>query len=127
MAELKWRTRGDSTPKGKPKVWFCAHPEDRNVYFERILKEILQRQNCAVYYDDEPETPYTTSDFFAVLEQMNLFVMPVTTRLLTTKNRAMDVEFAFAISHHIPVLPLMQEEVADLSERMFSTVTQFCY
>jgi tetratricopeptide (TPR) repeat protein len=40
---------------------------------------------------------------------MNLFVMPVTTRLLTTPNRARDVEFPYAIEHHIPVLPLMQE------------------
>ena len=38
-----------------------------------------------------------------------LFVMPVTERLLTQPNRAMDKEFPFAIEHHIPVLPLMQE------------------
>lgn len=40
---------------------------------------------------------------------MQLFVMPVTTRLLTTPNRALEVEFSFAMEHHIPGLPLMQE------------------
>jgi hypothetical protein len=35
--------------------------------------------------------------------------MPVTTKLLTTENAALDAEFRFAIERHIPVLPLMQE------------------
>ena len=35
--------------------------------------------------------------------------MPVTTNLLCTANDALDVDFKFAMEHHIPVLPLMQE------------------
>ena len=49
---------------------------------------------------------------------MQLFVMPVTTRLLTTSNRALEQEFFFAIEQHIPVLPLMQEDgLAELFNR----------
>ncbi|MBQ2218289.1 MAG: tetratricopeptide repeat protein [Firmicutes bacterium] len=44
---------------------------------------------------------------------MQLFVMPVTTKLLTAPNRAMDVEFPFALQQHIPVLPLMMEQGLD--------------
>ena len=40
---------------------------------------------------------------------MQLFVVPVTTKLLTKENRAMDVDVPFASENHIPVLPLMQE------------------
>ncbi len=40
---------------------------------------------------------------------MQLFVMPVTTRLLCSDNAARCEEFPFAMEKHIPVLPLMQE------------------
>ncbi|MBQ7309600.1 MAG: tetratricopeptide repeat protein [Clostridia bacterium] len=109
MANIQFRTRNQTNPKGKPRVWFCAHPKDHRAFFEPIVKTLLEKENCAVWYDTEPEAPYNEEDFFADLHEMNLFVMPVTTRLLTTENRALDVEFRYAIEHHIPVLPLMQE------------------
>ena len=108
MAQFKPQTRGNSSPQGKPRVYFCAHPRDFGL-LNGIAEEILSRQNCAVWYDTEPEAPYDEELFFTDLGQMNLFVMPVTTRLLTTPNRARDVEFPYAMEHHIPVLPLMQE------------------
>lgn len=109
MERLSVKTRGDSSPQGKSRVWFCAHPDDYETYLEPIAKEILEKQNCAFYYDEVPFNSYDPEDFFTDLSQMNLFVMPVTSRLLTTENRALDVEFAYAMEHHIPVLPLMQE------------------
>ena len=71
--------------------------------------EILAKQNCAVYYDSEPEAAYSEEELFVTLDEMNLFVMPVTYKLLGTSNRAIDTEFRYAIEKHIPVLPLMQE------------------
>ena len=41
---------------------------------------------------------------------MRLLVLPVTTRLLTEPNDALAVDFPYALSHGIPVLPLMMEE-----------------
>jgi len=107
MAILKYKTRGNSTPQGKPRVYFCCHPEDFNRCFESISNEILAKQNCAVWYTDE--VIVHDEDFFVDLKQMQLFVMPVTTNLLCTENQAIDIEFKFAIENHIPVLPLMQE------------------
>lgn len=107
MASLKYKTRGNSSPQGKPRVYFCCHPEDSNRYFESISDEILAKQNCAVWYSDEEVV--RDEDFFADLKQMQLFVMPVTTNLLCTENEALDTEFKFAIENHIPVLPMMQE------------------
>lgn len=105
MSNLNYRTRGESTPNKKPKVYFCCHPEDFSAYFESVSGEILQIHNCAVwYYDQSPAEEWEQE-----LSQMQLFVMPVTTRLLCTPNRAIDVEFSFAQAHHIPILPLMQE------------------
>ena len=107
MAKLKYKTRGNSDPQGKPRVYFCCHPEDFNKYFESVSDEILAKQNCAVWYIDE--TTVRDEDFFADLKQMQLFVIPITANLLYTENEALDIEFKFAVENHIPILPLMQE------------------
>lgn len=107
MANLKYKTRGDSAPQRKPRVYLCCHSEDFNKYFEVVSNEILAKHNCAIWYIDEAVD--RGEDFFADLKQMQLFVMPVTTNLLCTENEALDIEFKFAVENHIPVLPLMQE------------------
>lgn len=106
MAELIFKTRGNFTPRGLPKVYLCCHPDDFSYFAEEICERLLKNSNCAIcYYDGTPG-----EDWELELSQVQLFVMPVTTRLLKTKNRALDVEFPFATAHNIPVLPLMQEQ-----------------
>ncbi|MBQ8894599.1 MAG: tetratricopeptide repeat protein [Clostridia bacterium] len=95
---LHYKTREGSTPRGKARVYFCCHPEDTR-FFDGISDLILKYQNCAVWYGEPEEEE---------LQEMQLFVMPVTQKLLTTENRGMK-EFHYAIDHHIPVLPLMQQ------------------
>ena len=108
MAQLHWKTRGDSTPKGKPRVYFACHREDFQGHFDEITAELLKISNCAIYYYEEE--PALDEEYYLNLEQMQLVVMPVTSRLLYMPSRAMDVEFPYAMEHHIPVLPLMQEQ-----------------
>ena len=108
MPELKYKTRGMSNPKGKPRVYFCCHEEDFERYFEPVSEEILKKQNCAIWYCDDFQSE-ADEQFYEDLKQMQLFVMPVTWRLLYRENRAIDVEFKFAVENHISVLPLMQE------------------
>ncbi|MBQ9745277.1 MAG: toll/interleukin-1 receptor domain-containing protein, partial [Clostridia bacterium] len=110
MSKLNFKTRGGASPQGKPRVWFCAHAGDYKAFLAPICEEILAKQNCAIYYDEEPAAAFDEESFFADLSQMNLFVMPVTARLLAGGGRALDVEFHYAVEHHIPVLPLMQEQ-----------------
>jgi hypothetical protein len=107
MANLKYKTRGNSSPQGKPRVYFCCHLEDFGKCFETISNEILAKQNCAIWYTDK--ALIRNDAFLDNLKQMQLFVMPVTTNLLCTENETLDIEFKFAIENHIPVLPLMQE------------------
>ena len=107
MSLLKYKTRGNIPPQGKPRVFFCCHPDDFNSCFETISNEILAMQNCSIWYIDEAVD--RGEDFLEDLKQMQLFIMPVTTKLLCTGNSAIDVEFPFAVENHIPVLPLMQE------------------
>ena len=108
MANLMYKTRGNSTPQGKARVYFCCHPEDFAKFFESASDDILSKQNCAVWYAGDGAV--RDKDFLEDLRQMQLFVMPVTSNLLYTANDALDTEFKFAIENHIPVLPLMQEK-----------------
>jgi len=109
VSSLSFRTRNNVSPTGKAKVYFCCHPDDFQQLFLPISDEILAKQSCAVWYPTDRDGDYDEL-FFDDLAQMQLFVMPVTSRLLTTENRALDTEFRFAAEHHIPVLPLMQEK-----------------
>ncbi|MBQ3265963.1 MAG: tetratricopeptide repeat protein [Ruminococcus sp.] len=112
MADFRFYTRGDSSPQGKPRVYFTAHPDDHR-FFDDIVKDIIDRQNCAVYYLDPGVDADEVEDYELRLGQMQLFVVPVTRKLLTKQNRAMDVDIPFALKNHIPILPLMQESGLD--------------
>ena len=109
MAALQYQTRGGSAPAGKAKVYFCSHSADREKYFEKIAGEILEEFNCAVYVRTDPFEEGLAFD----LQQMNLFVVPVTTALLTGSDPDADRELAIAKESNIPILPLMQESGLD--------------
>lgn len=100
MAQLQYKTRGNSSPQGKSRVFFTSHPEEHERYFDQVADWVLSHQNCAIWYGEGDEDE---------LSQMQLFVIPVTKKLLTTSNPALDWYFPFAVKHHIPVLPMMME------------------
>lgn len=108
MAYLKYKTRGGSHPMGKQKIYFACHPDDFCKYFDEITDDIFETQNCAVYYSDL-ERDCTVEEFVVYLSEMQLFVIPITKKLLTEKTRVMDVEIPYALKQHIPILPLLQE------------------
>ena len=113
MATFLYKTRGNSSPERKPRVYFTCHPEDFTKYFEKVCEDIFKTQDCAVFYTEtmteEIEEKYKESD----LGQMNLFVIPVTFKLLSKPNRAMDSDFRYAKEKNIPVLPIMMETGID--------------
>ena len=111
--QLNFKTRGkDVSPQGKPRVYFCCHPEDFPLYFSTISQEILNLENCAIFYDECPCDVADQMEWESRLSGMQLFVMPVTTKLLSGANKGLD-DYQIAIKHHIPVLPLMQEQGLD--------------
>lgn len=108
MNNVAYKTRAGSNPKGKFKVYFCCHPDDFDQYFDEFTKLILSKHNCSVWYVTQNEI----EDEEALLDDlglMQLFVVPVTKKLLFTENRACDLEIQFAIKKNIPILPLFQE------------------
>lgn len=61
-------------------------PDDHGRFFEQISAELLGITDCAVWYSTDDEYEDIDTD----LGQMNLLVVPVTTRLLTKPCRARD-------------------------------------
>ena len=55
MSKLSYRTIADERPQGKPKVYFSCHPNDLDKYFEEYSSKILRIQDCAIWYESEPE------------------------------------------------------------------------
>ncbi|MBR4880168.1 MAG: toll/interleukin-1 receptor domain-containing protein, partial [Clostridia bacterium] len=113
MAEMLFKTKGNGSPNGKARVYFTCHPDDFNLYFEQVCEYIFKSQNCAVYYTADMSAVIDETDKVTDLESNNLFIVPVTFKLLSTPNRAMDDDIRFALEKHIPVLPLMMESGID--------------
>lgn len=111
MEYLKIYPEGIST-NGRPKVYFTCHPQDFR-YFSEICESIRKNHDCVICYTEDMTRPLPEEYRATDLGAMNLFVMPVTFRLLTEPSRAMDSDFAFADENNIPVLPLMMEDVSE--------------
>ena len=130
--KLKYRTRGKSSPAGKPRIYFSCHPDDFAKCLDKICEDILKLQDCAIYYyetksdgeeNDESSDAHTDEDYQFELRQMNLFVIPVSFKLLSTPNRCMDHDLRFAQEEHIPVLPLkLEPRLNDLFKKRFGSL-----
>lgn len=104
---FSFRTRSGSA-RGKAGVYFCHCPEDAGL-LDHISELILAKQDCAVYFYDYSAGAPDTAVLGPMLNEMRLFVVPVTRRFLTGGSNAFDFEFRYAMEHHIPILPLVQE------------------
>ncbi|MBR6825329.1 MAG: TIR domain-containing protein [Oscillospiraceae bacterium] len=109
MSQLFFKPERNASVRDLPRVYFCCHPKDFDIYFEDISNEILSKQNCTVWYHGKTPVNYN-DEFFEDLLQMHLFVVPVTNRFLKKGNPVLEREFRFALENHIPILPLMQEK-----------------
>lgn len=116
--EFKFKTRYDTRPKDESKVYFSCHPDDFDKYFEFVYKELFEVQKCAIFYTGDMNAEINDENLLITLERMSLFVIPVTRKLLTTKNRTMSFDLEFAKEKHIPILPLvMENDIYDIYKR----------
>lgn len=107
MSHLSYYTRDESSPQGKPKVYFSFHERDR-FCLDDLVSTLLKQANAAFFYADSPVIDEV--EHFNALSGMNLFVIPVTAKFLSMPSFARDKELAFARKHNIPLLPLMLEK-----------------
>ena len=109
MAEFKVRTKGGATSQGKPRVYFTCHPDDFEKYFDKICEDVFKTHDCAIYYTEDMNEPLDDTNITVDLTKMNLYLVPITFRLMSEDNRAMAVDIAFAKENNIPILPFMME------------------
>ena len=107
---LKVCTKGNASPVGKPRIYFTCHPDDMEKHMDHIFEQVFSVNDGAIYFTEDMRAPYTNENWELDLGQMNLFIIPITLKLLYGNNRALDVDLPFAKERHIPVLPLMMEE-----------------
>lgn len=63
MSDFQFGTRGQQSPQGKQRVYFTYHPDDFEFFFEEIKKEILDRQDCAIFYLEPSTQPADVEDY----------------------------------------------------------------
>ena len=79
----------------------------------KVCEDIFATHECAIYYTPDMAEEIADEDKDTDIGQMNLYVVPITFRLLSQPNRAMDSDIAYAKEKHIPILPLMMESGID--------------
>ncbi len=122
MPEMRYKTRGGSSPSGKRRVYFTCHPEDFSKFFDRICRDIFDTHDVAIYYTADMTAPFASEELDTDLGSNNLLVVPVTFSLLSKPNRAMDTDVAYAKATHMPILPLMMESGID---KLYSNPEKF--
>ena len=113
MLNLCYKTRGNANPKGKPRVYFTCHPQDFENYFEKISNDVISLYDCAIYYTKDLSSDIEREDLDLELGQMNLFIVPITFKLLSESNRAMQKDISYAKEKNIPIIPFMVENGLD--------------
>lgn len=114
MEYLKVKTKDNSNPQGKPRVYFTCHPNDFERSFIKVCGDIFKTHDCAIYYtEDMSHVESVQENLDLELGRMNLFVIPISFSLLSTKSRTMSIDYPYAVEHHIPVLPIMLETGLD--------------
>lgn len=93
----------DSDISGKQKIFYFGHPKDAEQYFELISKDILDIEDCAIFYIDEAE------EYAPMLGEMNLFAAAVSGNFVCEKTPFINDIMNFAKEHNKPVLPIMTE------------------
>lgn len=106
---MKYKTKGNSSPQGKPRVYFTGHPKDCAAFLESISDMILKFHDCAVFYDEDSEQPEDAENFMSDLDSMQLIVIVITSRYVYGDTFAHNVVFKHAMEKHIPVLPILEE------------------
>ena len=105
-----YKTRGNSSPNEKPRVCFLSHPDDFEAYFDKISSEILELNNCVIWYGEGGREELTD---LTELTQMQLVVFPVTRKLLLEENALIKEYLPYVLEQKIPILPIMEESGLD--------------
>lgn len=98
--------------KNLSRVFFSCHKDDFDKYFTDIVSDIINIQDCNIYYlekSDKDINDYNNSLYLSDLNKMNLFVFPISFKFLTNDSISRNIDFSFAKNNNIPILPIFVE------------------
>lgn len=108
---LRYKIKANDKMQRGLRVYFCCHEKDFSEFFTAISSEVFSVQNdISIWYMDPDDEILDCEEYFWDLSQMRLFIVLVTEKFLCEACHARRVEFAYAVEHHIPVLPIVQEK-----------------
>ncbi len=116
--ELGFKTKYiGGTSARKPRVYFTCHPDDFDTCFEKICNDIFVSQDCAIFYKEDMTAMMPEADWEMDMGRSNLFVVPITLKLLEDKNAVVWSEIAYAKEKHIAILPFIMVQKLNRDER----------
>lgn len=125
MERMQYVTPNRDSPKGKNHIFFAAHPEDLQGCLQELQHDIFRAEgNCAIWFDAAPNRGGDE----LLIEDMQttgiqLFVYPVTARLLRNESLAVNKILPYAQEKNIPILPILLETGLDVMyKRVFGEI-----
>ncbi|MBR2310836.1 MAG: toll/interleukin-1 receptor domain-containing protein [Oscillospiraceae bacterium] len=123
MAQLQYKTRANTPPNGKPRIYLSCHPGDADRWTQQIANDLLEQCDCAVFYYDDPASVTVDETYLSNLEQVQLLVIPVTRKLLSERGRTLDTDLPLVMEKNISMLPIVVESnILDLYPSAFGSV-----
>ena len=113
MARFICRTQPNTEAQGIPSVYLACHDEEAAKLFKPFADELLRLRRCAVYCLEPGSAEVPFKELTEYFDEMRLFVVPVTRKLMQTRNRTALREIPYALEHRIPVLPILTEDGLD--------------
>lgn len=102
----------------KPRLYFACHSADFHLCFTELSHDLLAAWDAAIWFDhgaDHPKTKQDLASLESFLQTIQVLVVAVTPSLLEANCQAWQIEFAFAESHHIPILPIIPTSVGQIT------------
>ena len=112
---FRYITPGNADPRGRSKVFFCAHPNDYSRCLDTLCADLFahERNSTVVFCLSDPRRALSDEEQEYLLEaltDMKLVITPVTSDFLYLPNPARELIFPAAQRLHIPLLPVLMED-----------------
>lgn len=108
MDGLKYVTREMENPKGKVKVYVSCHTDDYEKHFPSLSEDFLMNWDCSLWFSEKDTE--RTEEYLNNINDMQLFVIFVTDRMLRFADASQEKDISFALKQMIPILPILEDD-----------------
>ena len=88
MEIIQVKAKNEIEISKKSRVWFTCHPADFDRCFEKVCQDLFATHDCAVYYTPDMTEVIAPEMQETDMGRNNLFVVPVTLKLMAVPGEA---------------------------------------